>query len=646
MFASMLSLRLLLLAIVLLSCSSSTASASNPFFHRHDYSHSPHRHTSQPPTIDDLPPDWQHELEVLIQNVTRCGNVVGLGVNIVLANTSIYSRGFGATSRETMQPVTEHTLFSVGSTTKAFTSTLLAMLIDEGVLSGWDEKVANIAKDWQFDDSTLTKYMSIRDLLAMKSGLSIQALLFLKNQTRTDILYKYQHAPSSWEMRTFFQYHNQMIDLAGHLAEILTGDSWEDLIQKRLLDPLGMQESTPYLEEARRSSNRAQPYMIDPYNPKRVVPVPIEMDDHFQKVGPAGSMSLTAHDAARWLIFQLNRGSIDNTTLVSSNVLNECHQPSFLVEHPPQPASKPRAPFSEASMGYGFGWMKENYQGYEAYWHNGLLWGYNSEMYLMPDIGLGIFLSQTGSIAGENTIAAIRYYIINLVLGLDNSWIHADCPQMDQEMEQGVMHDQNQEDQQQHPRPGVFSAPGPTAAYPPGLAPTLPTSAQAVSIIAQIRRQSKMHAHPHSHRHHAPTSLRAYTYEGTYSNIMYDQLSIRSASELTDSEEELRKMFPAYSPTSASAPITLILEWECLTIGLAESSNAGEDGDHLLFDGYLSSPWDIVLAPIIPKSVYFVPSPGQSSSGDIQSMWWIVDGEQPPLFEKVQDVGVSHVAEA
>jgi CubicO group peptidase (beta-lactamase class C family) len=350
--------------IVILGDSVDASHAHGDFFSSHANAAS-----RGPLTLDQLPAGWEQQVDEFIGSLTECQGIIGLTVSIVVANTSVYAKGFGVTSLADPQPVDADTLFSIGSTSKAFTSTLLGMLIDEGLFAplGWDTLVTSIAKDFSFYSPLESAHMTIRDLLAMKTGLSLHPLMMFKNDTRKNLLYEFQYAAPAWEMRTNFQYHNWMIHLAGHLAEIVTGQSWESLIQERILGPLGMNTSTPYLADVVASSNWAKPYALN-LTSLEWEALPETINEYLQNLAPAASMSTTANDAAAWLMVHLNHGFSPslNKSIVSAQSVDQCHAPQFLAQVMPFTSTLPTGKFSNANLGYGFGWIKDSYQGHEG----------------------------------------------------------------------------------------------------------------------------------------------------------------------------------------------------------------------------------------------------------------------------------------
>jgi CubicO group peptidase (beta-lactamase class C family) len=154
-----------------------------------------------------------------------------------------------------------------------------------------------------------------------------------------------------------------MIALAGHLAEVVTGETWEDLVQDLLLTPLGMTTSTPWLAEVTSSSNWARPYVQD-FTTGAWEELPANINEIFQALAPAGSMSISANDITPWLLLHLNKGFVGNESFVSSALLEQAHTPSFLMAY--SNSWFPQDTFSEVVDGYGFGWIEvRSDQGYQ-----------------------------------------------------------------------------------------------------------------------------------------------------------------------------------------------------------------------------------------------------------------------------------------
>jgi CubicO group peptidase (beta-lactamase class C family) len=564
---------------------------------------------SGPLQLEDLPPAWEQLIDAYITNMTRCQDLIGLSVSIVAANTSIYAKGFGTVSLDPdAPPVDADTLFAIGSTTKAFTSALLSILNDEDYFPlGWNTPVTAVAKDFSFADPSLNTHATILDLLSMRMGVSLHGLLMFKNDTRTNILYEYQQATSAFPLRQTFLYSNEMVTLAGHLAEIILGQPWEQLVQERLLTPLDMTRSSGNLTRFRLDSNRAMPYAWNPLV-GNWTKLPENTLDVFENTAMAGGMSTSANEVARWLLLHINGGYdvVTQRQLVSRANMDLVHRPWMIMGSGPFPFVQPTAPFENSNLGYGMSWMEDRYRGHKVVWHNGEVFGFQTEMSFLPLDGLGIFLSQTGSYIGETSLFAIRAFITNTLLGLPNWPGLNPCPATD-----------------------VHEAPraSPSFLHPKvdatGLGPT-----PAEIIRDRAAEAAKLHHTAHPHRvhliaekkrvHRSPIS--ADLYVGVYSNSMYGTLTISDPSA-----SEALAAFPDH-PVS-DAPVTLLFTWSTLQIGLSTY-------DGVVYNGTLPVlPYGLVLGLQVPNYIVFHLAPGQ---GSVVGLDWLCDQYQPPYFAKVE----------
>ncbi len=111
--------------------------------------------------------DW---IDPVIEKIIKEKSVPGLAIAIVNRDSIIYSNGYGLRRLGDPDLVDQHTLFQVASLTKPFTAALMGMLKDRGTIN-WDDPVIKHISDFKLQDSCLTSLMTIRDLLAVRTGI-------------------------------------------------------------------------------------------------------------------------------------------------------------------------------------------------------------------------------------------------------------------------------------------------------------------------------------------------------------------------------------------------------------------------------------------------------------------------------------------
>ena len=130
---------------------------------------------------------------------------------------------------------------------------LLSMLVEEGKLD-WDTPVKQYIPWLKLSDPEVTEKVTARDLLCHRTGLPKHDVhgVFCTKENRKEMVEDLQYLPMSAPFRSKLQYSNQMVMLAGYLAEVLTGESWEDLVKERILKPLGMEHTCMTIPEMER----------------------------------------------------------------------------------------------------------------------------------------------------------------------------------------------------------------------------------------------------------------------------------------------------------------------------------------------------------------------------------------------------------
>ena len=118
------------------------------------------------------------EFEEYVNKAIKDWEVPGVAIAIVKDDKIVFAKGFGVRELNKPAPVDEHTLFAIGSSSKAFTAASIAMLVDEGKLN-WDDKVRKYIPEFKLYSPYVTEEFTIRDLLTHRSGLGLGAGLGL-----------------------------------------------------------------------------------------------------------------------------------------------------------------------------------------------------------------------------------------------------------------------------------------------------------------------------------------------------------------------------------------------------------------------------------------------------------------------------------
>lgn len=130
--------------------------------------------------------------------------VPGLAIAIVKDDKIVYAKGYGLRELGKSAPVDEHTIFAIGSSSKAITAASIAMLVDEGKLK-WDDPVTKYLPTFQLYDPYVTREMSVRDLLTHRIGLERgDQLWYATPYSREEILRRLRYLEPSSSMRSRF----------------------------------------------------------------------------------------------------------------------------------------------------------------------------------------------------------------------------------------------------------------------------------------------------------------------------------------------------------------------------------------------------------------------------------------------------------
>jgi CubicO group peptidase (beta-lactamase class C family) len=349
--------------------------------------------------ITTLVPD----LDALVADVMAEWHIPGLALAVLRRDSPTLLQAFGLKDIASGTRVETTTLFPIGSITKSFTATGLALLVDEGKLT-WDVPVREILPEFRLKDPVANERCTLRDLLTHRTGLPRHDWVHQPGHLdNAGMLAALRHLDPSKEFRSAFQYQNIMYLVAGMVAERITGQRWEDFTRGRILDPLGMADTTTSLEDmVSERINHAAPHMFQDNVLARIPVRPIH-------TRPSGGICASIADVASYLQFHLDPTADRGASRLSADAATQLTVPQIYMG---------RSNFSDiGDVHYGLGFDITHYRGERQIVHGGAWSGYTSDLRMLPDRGFGVAVLTNGH--WHSGCAVLSLSIFDRLLGLD-----------------------------------------------------------------------------------------------------------------------------------------------------------------------------------------------------------------------------------
>lgn len=339
-------------------------------------------------------------LSAFVEEGIDLWHVPGMSVAVVTKDEVLYQRGFGSTGIDEGRPVDEHTLFAIASTTKAMVAAGLLMLADEGKLS-LDDPIIEHIPELHFNDPSLTQQLSVRDLLAHRTGLpSTDYWFYLAGLPLDEQLLRLRTVQAEAPVRTRLIYQNTMFEIAGLLLERLSGQPWHHFLTERLWHPIGMLETYGTRGEIRSDQSHVRPHLY--LDDQLAVS---EWDVSADHADAAGSVWSSLHDMSLWAQFLLRGGVTgEGDRLISEESIEQMFEPHQLSAasdfYPTVELTKPNW------RSYGLAWFQQDFQGRKIDFHTGSLAG------LIAIIGLDRAGDKAVVVLGNRDHAEMRHAVL------------------------------------------------------------------------------------------------------------------------------------------------------------------------------------------------------------------------------------------
>ena len=336
-------------------------------------------------------PELQQQLEKILKDT----HTPGVSVAIVHKDGPEWVGAVGMADVASNRPATADTLFRIGSTSKAFASLSILKLAREGKLS-LDDPVRKLAPDVVFENR-------------WEASDPVRVVHLLEHTTGWDDMHLKEYAKDApgWDLRTALEYGrasrvsryvpgtrmsycNTGPTVAAYIVEKVTGQRFEDYVQKNFFDPIGMKTATYFKPDPALATTLYHGDGKTPYPYWNII------------YRPAGSINASARDMAPYVQFYLNRGTVNGVVVTPAEDIDRMEVPQTTW------AAK-----EGLKAGYGLSNYWAFMDGFVYHGHNGGVEGGLTEMAYMPEFGAGYFFSiNSGNGDAFGKIGkAIRKYI-------------------------------------------------------------------------------------------------------------------------------------------------------------------------------------------------------------------------------------------
>ena len=320
--------------------------------------------------------ELDQSLTPFIEQTMQEHNVQGFALSVVSKDDVLYQKTFGVKNIYTKEPETSGALFHMASVTKTFVGTALMQLYEQGRLDV-DKPVVDVVPYFMLVDGRY-KDLTIRQFASHISGMpDFDSDPWHNPQYDEEALERFvrnfiSHKFLIHEPETTFQYCNTGYELLGDVVAKAAGMSFEDYVLENILIPTGMLNSTLLIQEADMSNLNSLHRPVD--GDMRVA----DIYPYNRMHGPSSTLISNIDDMARWVMLNLNGGTLEGNRVLKKETLDAMWEPALGI-------------FERV----GFSWQRREQQGYQTIFHGGND-GFKSYIIMIPELDIGfVMMSNT-----------------------------------------------------------------------------------------------------------------------------------------------------------------------------------------------------------------------------------------------------------
>lgn len=341
-----------------------------------------------------------------IQRGMNNWQIPGVAVLIVKDGKVVLEKGFGVKELGKDELVDENTLFMIGSNTKAFTGTALAVLEHDEKLK-LDDKVIKYLPDFKMRDEWVTKELNLQDIVSHRMGFETfqgDFMYWTSDLNADEVIEKFGMITPKYNFRTKYGYTNAGYAIAGKVIERVSGLTWGDFLKEKVFKPLKMDRTIPLSEDFVKAENIATPHT---FVEGKMTLLPFQNIDN---LAPCGSIGSSVNDLSNWVIAQLDSGKYDGVNVIPFSAIQKTRQLLSIERRVRHPYNKTHYTL------YGMGWEFQDYEGKEIVSHTGGVNGFVTSVTLIPEENLGVVVLTN---TDQNALfVSLKWEILDSYFGL------------------------------------------------------------------------------------------------------------------------------------------------------------------------------------------------------------------------------------